>query len=383
MSAAWLAVAVVACEGEDGAAQGRSLDDAASTDAHDARDTRGLGEAPTARIMLVNAAHDLGPDVNSNDERSGEIQLCLRQGSIAENLSVTPQPPLPTRGSLGEEEPAIPYGSAARIAAPGLNLASRITVPIVMNTKRLRARGFESDGPAQRPRRCDEILEQRADAEARLIENVDYWVFPPFEVGAIANDKAYVLALTGCAGFTATPNPGKCGVGFVSGGDPSQGNLRLTLYEIGPLPNNTAFGARLLYVSTQAHAWFSQAAAKELIQPGFLRGADGGSDFFPITGIDPPLGKLTPMVAVSNVQRSDAFVFGPKSNVPAEAAQGLALLPNSIEAIERSSRHAMRIESGESYVFIAVGDPDAVETKPQLDSGPNPRFFHFLAYPTD
>ena len=94
--------------------------------------------------------------------------------------------------------------------------------------------------------------------------------------------------------------------------------------------------------------------------------------------------------SVANVQATDAFVFGPKSLNVSEALRGVPLLPSSLEAIQTYSGMSTPYESGRSYVFVAVGDPDTIETKQFLgggDGGPgsrvNTRFFHFLAFPTD
>jgi hypothetical protein len=366
--------------------------------------TPDAGAAGTPRLTFVNAAHDLGP--TSVIGANAGIRLCFKQGSMAQNLSIAPFPPLPDRAPPGDSgvatAPGIYLGTGAMLPAIGLNFEGRIIVPILMNVKSLSVRGLDKNVPGSRGPTCDELIGDIdfTDARAPFVENVDYWVLPQIEAGTLANEKAYLLALTGCVGNATTINPGKCGPGFVGGGPAGIGNLKLTHYETTRSPVVAPFGAQLLYLSTQANAFFSQAAAKGAIQPGFVSSVADGRGFRAITDFNPPVEKLSEVVPVVDVKDSDAFVFGPKSLNPAEAALGMPLLATSLLAMQAYSGIAQAAapavyQNGRSYVFIAVGDPDINET-PQFvkldgtaggDGGSgsrfNTRFFHFLAYPTD
>lgn len=396
-----LCATLAACGDDDGAGgtPDTGLTDTKPGDAgKDGSDAGPASNAP--RLTVVNATHDLGPSATIGT--SAAIRLCFKQGSVAQNLSVAPFPPLPDRASASNPSgpPGLYYGAGALLPTVGVDFAHRIVVPIVMNAKSLSVRGLDNVGPDQRAATCDEIVGDAADAATGFTENADYWVLPQIEVGALANGKAYLLALTGCVGDAATLNPGKCGPGFVSGGDPGLGNLRLKIYETSQTPAAVPLGAQFLYLSTQANAFFSQATAKGSIRPGFVSNAADGGGFRPITDVNPPIGALSAITAVTNVTDSDSFVFGPKSLNPSEAEAGVPLLPSSLLAIQKysglgSSTGATVYQDGRNYVFIAVGDPDTNETKqfikpdgtPGGDGGDgsrfNSRFFHFLAYPAD
>ena len=349
----------------------------------------------TPRLTIINATHDLGP--NANVGTSAAVRFCFKQGSVAQNLSVAPVPPLPATAVSGSPSGApagLYYGAGVTFTTGSVDFAGRIVVPIAMNVRSLGIAGEAT---------CDQLVGDTADAGFGdgLRENIDYWTLPRIEVGSIANGKSYILALTGCVGDATTPNPGKCGAGFVSGGGPGLGNLALTTYETTApaMPSTAPLGARFLHLSTQANAFFSQATAKGSIKPGFVSNPADGGGFRPITDVDPPLGKLSALSAVTDVTDGDSFVLGPKSLNPTEAARGVPLLPSSLAAIQTASglgpsTGGSVYQNGQSYVFIAVGDPDTTETKPFLkpdgtpggDGGDgsrfNPRFFHFLAYPT-
>lgn len=397
IATAGVGVTLSACEGdgESGGASDAGLVDSKPWDSgNDLRDSAPQRNA--ARLTVVNAAHDLGP--SSNIGTSAAVRLCFKEGSVAQNLSVAPYPPLPDRvvATGSSPVPGIYYGAGATFPAVGLDLAGRIIVPIVMSSKSLAGLGLE--GLPGQPRTCDQLVGDTADLTVQLAENRDYWVLPAIDPGSLANDKAYVLALTGCVGDATTPNPGKCGIGFMAGRGPGRGNLKLTIYETSRTPV-APLGAQFLYVSTQANAFFSQANAKGSIQPGFVSNAADGGGFRPITDINPPSAKLSEVVAVTNVQEGDSFVFGPTSLNPLEAARGVPLLASSLRAIQQysglsSPTGGTVYPNGQNYVLIAVGDPDTGETRPFTkpdgtvgDGGDgsrfNARFFHFLAYPTD
>ncbi len=345
------------------------------------------GPRLTPRLTIVNATHDLGP--GSVERTSSAVRFCFLQGATTETLSVVPDVPLPDRAlpGTGSNLPGIPAASGVSLTLANLDFAARIVVPMVLSARSLRR--FEGDGtlPALT---CDELVGDARDASLGLIENVDYWTLPPILPGALRAGRAYVVLLTGCAGNAATPNPGKCGVGFVKGegeGEPGVGNLRLTAYETTGAPVASPFGAQLLYASSQANAYFSQLAAKDPIRPGFFRygGADGGGTHSPITEPSPTFGTLSAVSRVDDVAPSDSFAFGPKP-----------LLPSTLEEIRERSGLTTPYANGSNYVFIAVGDPDPTETfvfiKPDGSRGQpgggdgsrfNNRSFHFLAYPAD
>ncbi len=369
----------------DDAASDASASDSGLVDTHpvdvatDAADAR--PSAPP-RITLVNAVHDLGPNANG---ANNVIRLCFAQGTTSESLSVLPLPALPAPpGVIG-----VGAGRGAAVSTVGVDFARRIVVPFVVNASRIAfSRGGDPSEPPSEPT-CDQLIGAAALGSARLTVNVDYWALPTIQPGAIVDDHAYVIVLSGCVGKAQTPNPGKCGVGFLRSDDPGIGNLSLTVYEPTATPIATPFGAQLLYASTQANAYFSQAGTKSSIRPGFYRGPADGGTFQPITEPGPTVGALSKVTAVADVPDSDGFAFGP----------GL-LLPSTLAEIRERSGLTTPAQppypGNRNYVFIAIGDPDPSETSPWIksdgsrgqDGGAdgsqfNLRSFHFLAYPAD
>lgn len=381
------AALLVGCghDGEDDA----SASDSGLVDTHSvdvAVDPPDGGARLAPRLTFVNATHDLGP--GTVERTSSAVRFCFLQGATAETLGVVPVVPLPDRvqPGAGSSLPGIPAASGVSLPLPDLNFVGRIIVPIVFSARSLLRFGGNGIRPAAT---CDELVGDARDASLDLIENVDYWTLPALQPGALQAEHAYVVVLSGCAGNAATPNPGKCGIGFVEGdGQPGIGNLRLTAYETTGSPVAAPLGAQLLHASTQANAYFSQLGAKDTIHPGFFRfgsGTDGGGALTPITDASPTIGTLSAITRVDDVALTDSFAFGPKP-----------LFPSTLAEIEDRSGLATPYANGRNYVFIAVGDPDPGETfvfiKPdgsrgQTGGGDGSRFnnrsFHFLAYPAD
>ena len=356
-----------------------SASDSGLVDTHPvdvAADTADASRSARPRITLVNAVHDLGPNAGGVNNA---VRLCFAQGTTNETLSVLPLPALPE--GLG-----IAAGRGEPVATVGVDFARRIVVPFVVNASRISLRGGDPSNPASEAT-CDQLIGDAAIGGARLTLNVDYWPMPAVQPGAIVDDRAYVIVLSGCVGRAQTPNPGKCGVGFLRSDDPSTGNLSLTVYVPTATPVAAPFGAQLLYASSQANAYFSQAGTKGSIRPGFFAGPVDGGTFQPITEPNPILGSLSKVTAVPDVPGSDGFALGP------------GLFPSTLAEIrERSdlTRPSPPFPGNRNYVFIAIGDPDPIETFPWIkgdgsrgqDGGIdgsqfNLRSFHFIAFPAD
>ena len=343
----------------------------------------------TPHLTFVNATHDLGPA--SVQGAGSAVRFCFKQGASTETSSVVPLPPLPERNPPGTEflPPGIASGTGQAVSATRLDFSRRIIVPIVIRSAALRVEG---DGPGSAAPTCTQLMGAGRDASLGLVEDLDYWTLPAIQTGTLAVDRAYVVVLSGCAGTARTQNPGKCGPGFVKGvnGQPGLSNLKLTAYATTGSPVAAPFGAQVLHASTQADATFSQLAAKGAIRPGFFRDGPDGGTFRPITDASPAVGTLTSIVTVDDVAPSDSFALGPGPLFPSTLAEigersGLTTAP-------RQSPYP----AGRNYVFIAVGDPDPVETSVFItpdggrgrDGGGdgsrfNLRSLHFLAYPAD
>src|SRR5205085_275281 len=93
-----------------------------------------------AKLTLINATADMGPD--SNIGTTGAIRVCFKQGTTAASVSVAPYPPLPDKRPVSNPTapPGIYYGTGGTFPSFGLDLSTRIIVPIVMNAARLAGR---------------------------------------------------------------------------------------------------------------------------------------------------------------------------------------------------------------------------------------------------
>lgn len=347
-------------------------------------DVADAGSTPTPRITLVNAIHDLGPNANKTNHL---VRLCFAQGPTSEKLSVLPLPAVPAPiGQSSGPQVGVHAGAGAQISTLGVDFSRRIVMPFVVNALRIFEKLGE-DGTSSEPT-CDALIGDAAVPSLRLTFGIDYWALPAIQPGTLVEDHAYVVVLFGCVANADTPNPGKCGVGFARGDDPGVGNLSLTAYEPTATPIASPFGAQLLYASTQANAYFSQAGMKASIRPGFYAGPADGGTVQPITLATPRLGTLSTVTAVADLPGRDGFAFGPGP-----------LLPSTLAEIrERSELTPSQppYPGNRNYVFIALGDPDPVETFPwilpngsrgQVGGADGSRFnlrsFHFLAYPAD
>lgn len=351
-----------------------------------------------AKLTLINAATDLGPNAYIGSAQRAAIRICFKQGTTEQNVGVAPYPPLPDSKPT-KELPGIFYGTGGTFPSFGLDLEPRIIVPIVMNAASLKARGVLNPGTGAPGTTCDELVGANADAAAGLVANKDYWELPAIPAGTFKKEKAYVLLLTGCvadADAANTAGGAKCGAGFTPNAAGGLGNLKVTVLETTRAPvSATAQGIQFTNASAQADAVFAVANIGQLYRPGFVANpADGGGYRSVTDGGAPGYLTLTPAAPVT-VADSDFFAAGP--NDP--TAPTAAWIPYPLPAIQALSGLGLPTAptvytAGKNYVVIAVGDPDRTVTPQyaQADGTPgdggdgsqfNTKFFHFLAFPTD
>jgi hypothetical protein len=347
-----------------------------------------------AKLTLVNATTDMGPNMALNARGDAAIRVCFRQGTTQANIAVAGFPPLPENASAtapAGSPPGIFYGTGGTFPSFGLDLEPRLVQPIVMNAKSLFVKGITGSGVGKS---CDELIGPTADAAAGLMPNVDYWELPVIELGTFKKEKAYVLVLTGCTGDATIDNKDKCGANPPAGGTPGLGNLAVKVIETTRTPvSATELGVQFLYASTQANAIFGPAGANYPIEPGFMANPADAASFQPATaegGV--PVLTLTPAKAVTGATPTDTTFFVSSKSQPNPLLGPLGPFPvGTIRTISGLPAAAV-LEAGKNYVFINLGDT-AEPTFAAMDSGApgdggdgttfNTKSYHYLAFPTD
>ncbi len=353
-----------------------------------------------AKLTLVNASTDMGPDTTIGP--TSAIRVCFKQGTNATNISIAPYPPLPDKPPVADPTlpPGIYPGTGGTFPSFGLDLSTRIIVPIVMNAKTLKARNFVNPGDGTPGKTCDEILDPAKTTPA-LEKNKDFWELPQIDAGSFLRDKSYLLALTGCVGnatktiavgFTA-----KCGSDDLAevNGTPGNGNLKVRVFEVNRVPTgSTTLGVQVVFASPQAKAIFSLAGITP--NPGFMSDpADAGS--FTAATADAAAvvyPSVTPAFGVSGVNDGKVFVTAPTSPFGAAAPIPLPFVEKLTYPDGGPPAAPTIYKNGKNFAFILIGDPDFNST-PQFifpdggagDGGDGSRFnteyYHYLAFPTD
>jgi hypothetical protein len=354
-----------------------TVDSFVPTDASDASVDTGVDATPTdgpfAKLTLVNAATDLGP--NAAIGASAAFRLCFAQGVTQANLSVAPYPPLPDKRPAGQVDPAgIYHGAGRTLPGFGLDLENRFLVPIVMNAATLLAKGVVNPGNGGPGITCDELVGAAANAANGMVANVDYWELPVIPAGTFKKQRSYVLALVGCVGDATVASTNKCGAGFVAGGGPSTGNLAVKIFETTRTPVSApSLGVQFLQASAQSSAVLGALAFK----PGFVLDPTSSAGFklaVPATGV--ATWSISPVQAVAGV--TDSHYFALAQTDPVTPSQ--PLLPSSLPLIQAGSGLGAAAPptvytAGKNFVFIAVGDPELASAEPKS--------FRFLAFATD
>lgn len=353
-----------------------------------------------AKLTLINATTDMGPNAYIGSPQTAAIRVCFKQGTTEQNLGVAPYPPLPDTAPT-KALPGIFYGTGGTFPSFGLDLEPRIIVPIVMNAKSLAAKGILNPGNGSGGTSCDEIVGSNADAATGLEANKDYWELPAIPAGTFKKEKAYVLLLTGCVADADPANTFggvKCGAGFTPDAAGGLGNLKVTILETTRTPvSATSQGLQFAHASAQADAVFNTISS--LYRPGVVANpADGGGYQSFTDGGAPEYLKLTPAASFA-VKDSDYIAAGPTAGPTNPAAPESAFIPFPLPAIQALSGLGAPTAptvytAGHNYVVVAVGDPDPNTPRyikadgtagdaGEADTAFNTRFFHFLAFPTD
>jgi hypothetical protein len=330
--------------------------------------TEAAPPVPNAKLQLVNAALDFGPD-----SQSGGLRVCFAIGATEAGAAIAPLPPLPD----GKTNPAAPFpgvfiGTGGPVQGTGADLSGLVVVPYVMNAQRLFAKGLvRPDAGGGAGASCADIL-GNADAGAGATQGLDYWKLPAIPAGTLQKQKSYILILTGCTANVDAGATANCGSDFVPG-PPGNGNLKVTVHEVDlTQPAANAIGTQFIHASQATASGIAPAP----VLPGYITdpamGLDGG--FKGVTGD----GGASPAVAVNSKSNlvqiqgvnfaSDSFTFSPSS----------ALFSRTLTQVSAASYGGAPPDGGDyrngaNFTFILVGEPQ----------GAGARASHVIALPNN
>jgi hypothetical protein len=399
---AGLGLTLAACGDDDDAGPGNAdtgtgsettTPDGGGTDASEG----GKADAGSfAKLTLVNATTDMGPNSVLNARGDAAIRVCFKQGTTDQNIGVAPYPPLPDKAPASAPAgtpPGIFYGTGGTFPSFGLDLEGRIIVPIVMNAKTLLLKGVVNPGNGSPGTTCDELVGATADASAGLVAGEDYWELPAIPAGTFKKEKAYVLALVGCVGDATIVNKDKCGPTPPDGSAPGVGNLAVKIFETTRAPvSPTSLGIQFLHASAQGNALLGPPVNFP-IEPGLMADPRDAGSFQAATTGPVAYGTLTPAMAVTKTSDGDFFVLSKTNPNPAEGPLAPFPLPliQALSGLGAPTAPTIYV-NGANYVFIAVGDPAEPTFNATDGGGPgdggdgtsfNTKSVHYLAFPTD
>jgi hypothetical protein len=369
-----------------------------STGSDSATEAGKVDAGAPAKLTLINALTDLGPNATINSAQTAMIRVCFKQGTTEQNVSVAPYPPLPD-SQPSKTLPGINYGTGGTFPSFGLDLEPRVIVPIIMNAKTLAAKGILNPGTGAPGTTCDELVGTSKDAAIGLEANKDYWELPAIPAGSFKKEASYVLLLTGCvadADQVITAGGKKCGDGFTYNAAGGTGNMKVSILETTRTPvSATTHGIQFTNASAQANFLFGAAGIADAYRPGFVATVADGGNYRSVTdGGAPGYLTLTPAAAFT-INDGDSFVAGPTDPMSPPAAWIPYPLPfvQALSGLGAPQAPTVYV-AGKNYVFIAVGDPDSTSTPTFIQSNGsagdggdgsqyNTKFFHFLAFPTD
>jgi hypothetical protein len=376
-------VAVVGCSGDD-AATDAGPDQITSDQINPPPDT-GTPDTgtdagtPRARLTVVHAS-----------PAAGIVRICfaIRSTTDAGTVdTIAPFLPLPhsrTAGQIaaGQPYPGLPPGFGGPLSDTGSNLEVLTIVPYVINAAKVAQYSREDGGT---PTACDELL--KPDAGVALVENQDYWKLAPIPAGTFKAGKAYIVAAVGCPKYSATLFGGeaqakvKCGTDYTD----DDGNLGAKVFEVSKtVPNANQIGAQFLHLSPVVQnvpslgpdgvvAVFKEGDASTPINPTPSKYLDNAAPATPTAATVSANGIL-----IANAIAGDASTPVP---MPLAAVSQLSTGSNTFAYV-----------NGNSYTFIALGDPTLPSYINPLDGGPlapdaggvfNGRSIHFLGFPNE
>jgi hypothetical protein len=375
-------VTVVGCNGDD-AATDAGPDQIVSDQNNPPPDTgtpdTGTPDAaiPRARLTMVHAS-----------PAAGIVRICfaIRSTTDAGTVdTIAPFLPLPhsrtaSQIAAGQPYPGLPPGFGGPLSDTGSNLEVLTIVPYVINAAKVAQYSREDGGT---PTACDELL--KPDAGIGLVAGTDYQILPAIPAGTFKAGKSYIAAAIGCpkgaaALFGGEPQAkAKCGSTFTD----ASGNMEAKIFEVSKtVPNANQIGAQFLHLSPVVQAAvgpdgvaavLKEGDASTPINPTPVKYGDNAAPTTPTAATVSANGLL-----IANALSGDASTVVP--------------MPLSTVSQLSTGGATFAYVNGNSYTFIAVGDPTAPQYINPLDGGAsspdaggvfNGRTLHFLGFPNE
>lgn len=368
-------ITLSACSGDD-----TVTDDDATTDGYTPPTDSGPGDSgpdggELAKLIMVHGS----PDIPA-------VRICFSVGLAADlsDQQMSPLPPLPNQISGPLPYPGLFPGTGGVIPRTGTDISSVYIVPYIVSAAKLAALGFVPDAGA--PKDCRDALVGDAGG---LVEGTDYWKLPAIPAGTFTTDSTFLLAATGCLPNTTVAPSAKCGSDYMA----NTGNFRIRAFKL-----DRATPAAGMVSAQFAHASSPiQAVLMQGVRPAFFH-ADGGVT--PITGQGGGdggggggtvnFGELKPQTAAPAAVNPATDGFGVLYTGADGGTETMALPLSAIQNLTTGSATPSMFVNGQSYTFVALGDPqepqfiDMTGDASTPDGGRfNGRSAHFLAFPND
>jgi hypothetical protein len=236
------------------------------------------------------------------------------------------------------------------------------------------------DGGAERP--CENLigtdgLGAGGQGGGVLVPGKDYWPVGALPKGTFAHGSAEVLAVTGCFPGLAGSQAAFCPAGY----DPLKGNLTLTMWKLdtSTVVASGALGMQFAHASPAYDQALAAAGVQVATSFGF---------FAPptklVSGVK--FGDLAPPVLVQTAPPSGSLAGAHAEGTNPVDSGAVNAVDDSFDQIATTTYPdgvppGGQIVPGKGYVYVFVGDPTQ---PPEWDGGEptNPRYPHFLAFPT-
>jgi hypothetical protein len=382
--------------GQDGASNeaGGGPDGGGGTDSGDA------GTVTAAKLILVHAGTDLGPN-----DPSGAVRVCFATKSATDTDFIpTPFPALPHSDDGGVNPfPGIFIGTGGPFPSSGADYTTISLRPYMMNAETLAKRGIVGEDPATP--RCGKLLADGGlPGGGTLQQNVDFWQLADIPPQTLKAGHTYMIAVVGCTADVSSTFNGKCGNGpdgmpYNPPGTPGPGNLKIVIMELDTSAvAANQFGVQVAHLSPQYQ--MARTHNPPLILPftpvvgNMDASVDGG--IFPATASGaeityPQTPSPTALVNIVGVSTADGyFAAGADPSVYVRMAlnnAGIAAnapfnggVPASIQLFSTGKADTTpAYANGAAYTFVLIGDP-LPSGEPDA-AGASQRKLHYLAFP--
>lgn len=320
-----------------------------------------------AKLTLINAATDFGPN-----NPIGALRVCYQ--AIAGATEVWAQtPPLPNRSTGATPFPGLFIGTGGPVPSTGTKLETLAIRPYLLNAFELEQRGLGSTVTDANEKFCEDLLKPTADAGGEFIEGKDFWKLPDIPVGALKNDKSYFLVLTGCT-KDSTAGADKCGADWTD----TDGNLKANVLEVTTTADADKIGFQFVNASPNLGATLAAIDPSLKVDPVLLQEGDAGTAKH-VAGGEIADKTLSPLAQYSDFAQATASLR------PNLAAEPLTFPFDKIKLLSYGGTVPANGDytNGRAFTIVALGDPAADPDGGNGGATFNTKFFHFIVLPND